>query len=140
MHYTISIALRRGNETVAGALYNPVADEMFTAIHGRGAFLNGERLGVSAQTDVGLMAIGTGLPSRALHSSRLYRRLDAIRAPDRGRPHRRQRRQFLCLCRMGRLTGYFEEIGAARHGGRRAAGRGGGRHRHRLVGPGAGGL
>ena len=25
MDYTISIALRRGNETVAGALYNPVA-------------------------------------------------------------------------------------------------------------------
>ena len=25
MHYTISIALRRGSETVAGALYNPVA-------------------------------------------------------------------------------------------------------------------
>ena len=48
MHYTISIALRRGSETVAGALYNPVADEMFTAIRGAGAFLNGERLRVSA--------------------------------------------------------------------------------------------
>ena len=53
MHYTISIALRRGNETVCGALYNPVADEMFTAIRGQGAFLNGERLAVSAQSDVG---------------------------------------------------------------------------------------
>ena len=62
MDYTISIALRHGAETVAGALYSPVADEMFTAIRGRGAFLNGERLGVSARTEVGLMAIGTGLP------------------------------------------------------------------------------
>src|SRR3954468_1835939 len=28
MHYTISIALRRGSETVVGVLYNPPADEM----------------------------------------------------------------------------------------------------------------
>jgi myo-inositol-1(or 4)-monophosphatase len=47
MHYTISIALRRGNETVVGVLYNPPADEMFTVIRGQGAYLNGGRLKVS---------------------------------------------------------------------------------------------
>ncbi|MBC7738378.1 MAG: inositol monophosphatase, partial [Candidatus Saccharibacteria bacterium] len=62
MHYTISIALRRGNATIAGALYNPVSDEMFTAIRGQGAYLNGVRLQVSVQADVGLFAVGTGLP------------------------------------------------------------------------------
>ena len=62
-HYTISIALRRGNQTVCGALYNPVADEMFTAVKGRGAFLNGQRLEVSEKTDVGLMAVGTSIPT-----------------------------------------------------------------------------
>ena len=36
MDYTISIALRRGSDTVAGALYNPVRDEMFTATDGAG--------------------------------------------------------------------------------------------------------
>src|SRR5215217_7261265 len=49
MHYTISLALRRGNETVVGVLYNPPADEMFTSIAGQGAFMNGERLKVSEQ-------------------------------------------------------------------------------------------
>ena len=68
MDYTISIALRRGSETVAGALYNPVRDEMFTATRGGGAFLNGERLGSASKTDVGMMAIGTGLPIHTLHS------------------------------------------------------------------------
>ena len=63
MHYTISIALRRGSETVCGVLYNPPADEMFTAIKGEGAFLNGERLAVSEQSDIGLMTVGTGLPT-----------------------------------------------------------------------------
>ena len=65
-HYTISIALRRGNETVCGALYNPAADEMFTAIRGQGAYLNGERLAVSEQTEIGLMTVGTGLPTPGL--------------------------------------------------------------------------
>jgi myo-inositol-1(or 4)-monophosphatase len=62
MDYTISIALRRGRATVVGALYNPVADEMFTTIRGEGAYLNGERLAVSQRVDVALMAVGTGLP------------------------------------------------------------------------------
>ena len=47
-HYTISIALRRGNQTVCGALYNPVADEMFSAERGHGAHLNGTRLPLRA--------------------------------------------------------------------------------------------
>jgi len=82
MHYTISIALRRGSETMAGALYNPVADEMFTAIRGQGAFRNGERLRVSQQADVGMMAIGTGLPIHTLHSFEgYYERLGRIRDP-----------------------------------------------------------
>ncbi|HWU99765.1 MAG TPA: inositol monophosphatase family protein, partial [Devosia sp.] len=69
-HYTISIALRRGNDTVCGALYNPVAGEMFTAIKGQGAFLNGERIEVSEKTDVGMMMLGTSLPtsSRFTHA------------------------------------------------------------------------
>jgi len=81
-HYTISIALRRGNETVCGVLYNPVSDEMFTAVHGQGAYLNGERLSVSRQADVGLMMVGTGLPTPNLSLyPGAYARLDAIRAP-----------------------------------------------------------
>ena len=36
MHYTISIALRRGAETVAGALYNPVARRDVHGDQGRG--------------------------------------------------------------------------------------------------------
>lgn len=34
-HYTITIALRRGNETICGLVYNPVSGEMFTTIKGK---------------------------------------------------------------------------------------------------------
>jgi myo-inositol-1(or 4)-monophosphatase len=42
--FAVSVALMRGGRSVLGAVFDPVADEMFYAERGRGAFLNGERL------------------------------------------------------------------------------------------------
>ena len=111
-HYTISIALRRGNETVCGALYNPVAEEMFTAIKGRGAFLNGKRLEVSEQTDIGLMMLGTSLPtsSRFTHAG-FYERLEGITEPVGGVRTVGSSANSCAYVACGRLTGYFEESG-----------------------------
>jgi myo-inositol-1(or 4)-monophosphatase len=111
-HYTISIALRRGNETVCGVLYNPPADEMFTAVAGQGAYLNGERLSVSRQTDVGLMMVGTGLPTPNLSLyPGAYARLDAIRAPIGAVRIVGSAANSCAYVAMGRLTGYYEETG-----------------------------
>ena len=112
MHYTVSIALRRGDATVCGALYNPVADEMFTAIRGRGAFMNGERLSVSPIADVGRMIVGTELPmrDRPLFPGS-YSRLARIREPI-GAVRIVGGAANTCACvACGRLTGYFEESG-----------------------------
>jgi myo-inositol-1(or 4)-monophosphatase len=43
----VSIGLSVGGATAAGVVYNPITEEMFTAIVGEGAFCNGERLSVS---------------------------------------------------------------------------------------------
>lgn len=112
MHYTISIALRRGNATIAGALYNPVSDEMFTAIRGQGAYLNGVRLQVSVQADVGLFAVGTGLPVSNLHSfAGYYQRLEKIRDPIGCIRIVGSSANSCAYVACGRLTGYFEESG-----------------------------
>lgn len=112
MHYTISIALRRGEQTVCGALYNPAADEMFTAIKGQGAFLNSDRLAVSQQTDMGLMAVGTGLPISSLFTfSGFYQRLEAIRDPIGAVRIVGSSANSCAYVACGRLTGYFEESG-----------------------------
>ncbi len=42
--FAVSVALMRGGRSVAGAVYNPVSKEMFTAGKGEGAYLDGERL------------------------------------------------------------------------------------------------
>lgn len=46
--YCTSIALKEDGEAVVGVVYNPVRDELFTAVRGEGAELNGEPLSVSA--------------------------------------------------------------------------------------------
>ena len=43
--FAISIALERNGELVAGLIYNPASNEMFTAERGKGAFLNDRRSG-----------------------------------------------------------------------------------------------
>ncbi|EFG9153092.1 inositol monophosphatase, partial [Escherichia coli] len=42
--FSISIALERQGQIVAGVVYNPVLDELYTAERGGGAFLNDRRL------------------------------------------------------------------------------------------------
>jgi myo-inositol-1(or 4)-monophosphatase len=110
--YTITIALRRGNETVCGLVYDPVAEEMFTAMRGGGALLNGAPLQVSASVDRALMCIGTGLPTPGLSLyPGAYARLDAIRAPIGAVRVVGSAALSCAWVACGRLTGYFEETG-----------------------------
>ncbi|MCX7193214.1 MAG: inositol monophosphatase family protein [Proteobacteria bacterium] len=43
-YFAVSVALLRGGKSVLGVVYDPVADEMFAAEAGKGAYLNGEKL------------------------------------------------------------------------------------------------
>ncbi len=46
---TMSIGLAINKEVVAGLVYNPMHDEMYTATKGGGAFCNGKKISVSGQ-------------------------------------------------------------------------------------------
>ncbi|XP_010264534.1 PREDICTED: inositol monophosphatase 1-like [Nelumbo nucifera] len=48
----VSISLTIGKITTVGVVYNPILDEMFTGILGKGAFLNGNKINVSSQTEL----------------------------------------------------------------------------------------
>lgn len=63
--WSISIALREGDEVIAGAVYEPLRDLFFTAERGSGAFRNGERMNVSTQDTVKGSFLATGFPFRA---------------------------------------------------------------------------
>ena len=45
--FNTSIALAKGKEPIVGVVYNPIADELFSAEKDEGAFLNGEEISVS---------------------------------------------------------------------------------------------
>ena len=66
----ISIALERAGDIVAGVVYNPIMDELFTAERGRGALLNEKRrLRVSARRDLKDVLVSCGLPHTAGEST-----------------------------------------------------------------------
>src|SRR6185369_16835550 len=61
-HFAISIALEREGQLVAGLIYNPITDEMYTAEKGSGAFLNNKRLRVATRKEMAPSLFATGLP------------------------------------------------------------------------------
>jgi myo-inositol-1(or 4)-monophosphatase len=46
-HFAVSIGVLQAGRTVAGAIYNPILDEMFTATRRGGAYLNGKKIRAS---------------------------------------------------------------------------------------------
>lgn len=68
----VSIALAIDKKVVVGIVYNPMMKEMFTAIRGQGAQLNGQPIHVSSNTTMQHALIATGFP---------YGRTDALMDP-----------------------------------------------------------
>jgi len=61
--FAISIGLEREGQLVAGVIYNPISDELFTAEKGKGAYLNDRRrLRVAARKNVSDALITIGIP------------------------------------------------------------------------------
>jgi myo-inositol-1(or 4)-monophosphatase len=60
--FAISIGLERDGQIVAGLIYNPVSNELFTAEKGKGAFLNDRRLRVAARQKLADAVVVTGIP------------------------------------------------------------------------------
>ena len=52
-----NIALVDDNDPILGVLYNPVTGEMFSAVKGKGAYLNGELISCSQKKDLKQMVI-----------------------------------------------------------------------------------
>ena len=60
--FSVSIALERQGQIVAGVIYNPAMDELYMAERGGGAFMNDRRLRVAARTKLSDTVIGCGVP------------------------------------------------------------------------------
>lgn len=68
----VSVACRRGPETVVAAVLDPQGGNRFTAARGGGAFWNGQRMRVSERPGLKGAFLATGYPFRARETLDLY--------------------------------------------------------------------
>jgi myo-inositol-1(or 4)-monophosphatase len=60
--FAVSIALAQNQTVLAGVVYNPIHDELFAALRGAGATLNGKAISVSKVATVSTSLLCTGFP------------------------------------------------------------------------------
>jgi len=63
-HWAISIACQYKGRTEVGVVYDPLREELFTAVRGRGAQFNGKRIRVSTSKGLEHSLLATGFPFR----------------------------------------------------------------------------
>ncbi|HEX5056912.1 MAG TPA: inositol monophosphatase family protein [Gammaproteobacteria bacterium] len=62
--FAVSIAVRQRGKLTAGVVYDPIMQELFTAVQGGGAQLNERRIRVSTRHQMNTALLGTGMPFR----------------------------------------------------------------------------
>jgi myo-inositol-1(or 4)-monophosphatase len=75
--FCISVACRRGPDLLAGAVLDPIGDNLFTAARGAGATWNGRPMRVSGRPGLAGAFLATGYPFRAKSALEVY--LDVFR-------------------------------------------------------------
>ena len=65
--FNVTLGLERAGEAIAGVVYDPIRQEMFTAERGSGAYLNNRRIKVSGVNQLADSLASTGFPSRKRH-------------------------------------------------------------------------
>ncbi|QTA80354.1 Inositol-1-monophosphatase [Desulfonema limicola] len=108
--FSVSIAFAIKGNIAAGIVFNPVTRELFTAVQGQGAELNGRAIKVSASQNLSESLLVTGFPynfkeifdlvisrfSRCLKASQGVRRLGSASLD-------------LCYVACGRFDGFWEQ-------------------------------
>ena len=107
--FSVSIGVEVDGVPSVGVVYDSSAGEMFSAIRGRGAWLNGEPIHVSEVTDLGMALTGSGFGYSADY--RIYQGKVLARIIGRVRDLRRGGSAALELCGVacGRLEAFFEQ-------------------------------
>jgi myo-inositol-1(or 4)-monophosphatase len=109
-HFAVSLALERQGQLVAGVIFNPATDELYTAEKGGGAYLNDRRLRVAARKSLSDSIIGCGIPhlGRGDHG-RFLVQLRNVMSDSVGIRRTGAAALDLAYVAAGRLDGFWEE-------------------------------
>jgi len=107
--FSVSIALERQGQIVAGVIYNPAMDELYTAERGGGAFMNDRRLRVAGRSKLNDAVIGCGVPhlGRGQHGNFLIE-LRNVMAEVSGVRRLGSAALDLAYVAAGRMDGFWE--------------------------------
>ncbi|HEX4759474.1 MAG TPA: inositol monophosphatase family protein [Thermoleophilaceae bacterium] len=106
--WCVSIALEDADGALAGVVFDPLQDELFSAERGSGAGLNGKQVSVSGVSELSGALVGTGFSYEAEH------RAEQAAVVGRLLPLVRDIRRAgsaaldLCWVATGRLDGFYE--------------------------------
>lgn len=108
-HFAISIGLERNGDIVAGLIYNPITDDLFTAERGRGAYLNDRRLRVAARKNLSDAVVVCGIPhlGRGDHAV-FHAEIERVQAKAAGIRRFGAASLDLAWVAAGRVDGYWE--------------------------------
>jgi myo-inositol-1(or 4)-monophosphatase len=93
---------------IAGVVYDPTRDELFTAEQGEGAYLNGSPIHASKTTQLKECLVGTGFPSQKRHKNPNIHFYHQITLRTHGVRRAGSAALDLCNVASGRFDGYWE--------------------------------
>ena len=67
--FCVTLGLAYRGEVIAGVVFDPMREELFTAERGAGAYLNNKRISVSKNTELSASLLATGFPPFASNHS-----------------------------------------------------------------------
>lgn len=110
-HFCTSIGLATADrEPLLGVVYDPTRRELFTAVRGGGAFLNGQVLHVTTTTALADAVITSGFPyDKHTNPDNNLREWAAFLTRIRGERRLGSAALDLCYVAAGRLDGYWEK-------------------------------
>ncbi len=104
-----SVGVVDADGPLAGAVYVPVTDEVFSAARGAGATRNGAPIHCSSATDIATALVGTGFNYSPATRARQAQRLAELLLEVRDMRRYGSAALDLCMVACGRLDAYFEE-------------------------------
>ena len=108
-HFAVSLGLALDGALLLGLVADPLRGELFAAVHGQGATLNGEPIRVSHTAELDHALLATGLPyDRREHPDRYLGVIRAFVLSAQGIRRAGSAALDLCYLACGRFDGYWE--------------------------------
>ncbi|MBD5278055.1 MAG: inositol monophosphatase [Bacteroides sp.] len=107
--FSVSIALEHNGEAVVGVVFAPYLNEMFHAVKGEGAFLNGQPIKCSSKSELDRAVVATGMPyDRAANPDNNLTEIERVVCKVRGTRRMGSAAIDLCYTAAGFYDAYWE--------------------------------